>query len=138
MVTIRTGVVLLSVLPLACGDVFSPSAPEGGKAAEFQVSVQRIQWGSAGSPVYYAYNWTAGHASRVTVSRSTEPADVVWEIIDDAWGGIRSGVWHGQVPNGAVATVESEPLLLPDQGGPYRVSVTLLRDGRTRSADFTP
>jgi hypothetical protein len=28
--------------------------------------------------------------------------------------------------------------LLPDQGGPYRVSVTLLRDGRTRSADFTP
>jgi hypothetical protein len=141
MRAMRSPFALLTLVILACGDLpVVGTGPEGSVAVsdvEFRVSVQFLSWGSSvpiGSPFY---TWTGGDASRVSVARLTDPADIVWEIVEAPGHGIGSGVWHGQAPGGATATVTTDPLLLPGEGATYRVSVTLRRDGLTRSADFT-
>jgi hypothetical protein len=132
----------LTVVLLACGDLSvvgtGPDGSVAGPDAEFQVSVQFLHWWPPSwPPGSYVYTWNVGDASRVSVARLTEPAEIVWEIVEASASGIRSGVWHGQIPHGSVATVTAEPVLLPGEGATYRVSVTLRRDGQTRFADFT-
>jgi hypothetical protein len=141
MWAIRNSFVLLTVVLMACGDLsVVGTGPEGSVAvpdAEFKVSVQFLAWGPSVLPGAYLYTWNVGDASRVSVARLTDPVEIVWEIVEASGRGIPSGVWHGQIPDGSVATVEAEPSLRPGEGATYRVSVTLRRDGQTRFADFT-
>jgi hypothetical protein len=125
MVYRRIGSILLAAALVGCAsDAPDPSGPTGH---EWVVGVTVTLW--AGSPPIYLYTWTMvpdGEAHRVTVSRVSDEGDVVvWEIVSDSGRGIRSGVVHGIVPDGATATVEVETTLTPGAGGRYRVSVTL-------------
>lgn len=142
MRAIRGSFALLTLVLLACGDLsVVGTGPEGSVAApdgDFQVSVQFLHWWPpTWPPGGHRYTWSVGDASRVSVARLTDPAEIVWEIVEAPERGIRSGVWHGQIPDGSVATVTTEPLLLPGEGAMYRISVTLRGNGLTRSADFT-
>jgi hypothetical protein len=136
MVTHRMGSVLLAVALLGC--TTDATEPVGLPTFEWPVGVSVTSW--HGDPPGYIYDWTDGRtdskAEVLTVTRLSDPEEVVWEIIDDSGSGIRPVVLHGTVPEGATATVDVEPNLTPGSGTRYRVTVEL-KDGQTGSTEFT-
>lgn len=132
MLTHRTGGVLLAAALLGCSD--GVPEPVGPPNLEAEVAVTVTSW--HGDPPSYVYAWSHGEAEVLTVTRLSEPEEVVWEIRYDSGRGIRSGVVHGVVPEGAVVTVRREPLLMPGLGARYRVTVEL-KDEQTGSTEFT-
>lgn len=132
MVTNRTVGVLLAAALLGCSD--GATEPVGLPNLEAEVSVTVTSW--LGGPPSYIYDWSHGEAEVLTVTRLSEPEEVVWEIVNDSGRGIRSGVMHGVVPEGAVVTVLREALLMPGLGTRYRVTVEL-KDEQTGSTEFT-
>jgi len=93
----------------------------------------------------YIYRWWDGPggytneaarpARRLTVARLSDPAGIVWDIVDISGSGF-AAAWHGNVWSGVRAAVEADPFLPPTQVSVlYRVSVTLM-DGREASTEF--
>jgi hypothetical protein len=148
---------------LACSDSpTNPSAPTGGPNVPPDVElpaadppgfmrVSGLAWFLSDLPPHWVYYWSGGAARRLTVSRISEPANVVWEIVDVSGDGICANarvvnghcaggaLMHGQVPVGARATVEVDPVLVLTPHPPavrYRLSVILM-DEREGSFEFS-
>jgi hypothetical protein len=154
-------VVVTSTLALlACAD--SPTLPEDGVEAPAlpgdaavdapgSVTVGGMVWFLSDRPPHWVYHWSGGAAQRLTVSRISEPVEVVWELVDVSGHGICAHsrvvngrcpggmLMHGEVPAGAGVSVEVDPVLALTPESPpldYRLSVTLM-DGREGSFEFT-
>jgi hypothetical protein len=127
----------------------SPAPTVASPTAEFRVWGMR--WITSDLPPHWVYYWSGGAARRLTVSRISEPAQVVWELVDSSGNGICANarivngtcpggaLMHGQVPAGAAVTVDVDPVLSLTPHPPerlYRLSV-VLTDGREGSFEFT-
>lgn len=126
-----------------------PAASEQPPTDELRVWGMR--WVLSDLPPHWVYYWSGGAARRLTVSRISEPAEVVWELVDVSGGGICAGarvvngscpggaLMHGHVPAGARVTVDVDPVLSLTPIPPplsYRLSVVLM-DGRQGGFEFT-
>jgi hypothetical protein len=127
-------------------DVGLPAADTPGSAM-----VWGLPWFLSDLPPHWVYYWSGGAARRLTVSRVSEPGEVIWELVDVSGNGICSNagvlksycpggaVMHGQVPVGAKVTVDADPVLSLTPHPPplwYRLSVILM-DGSEGSFEFS-